>query len=256
MENAKCACLVVKYSPVKLQTETRDNWACDNCGRKFVQREILRQEESKLDIALEKLEHTEAALEYEKSQHKELEDENVRRVFHELTAPNESKVVVPLGQYPTVDKNAELKVTIEKSRLEQASLEALEHKEESKMDRPTFAEILHELNAMQVRKGKDYGSGDDSLANICDSATFGIAPWVSAMVRANDKMARIKTFIKKGSLENEKVEDSLVDLAVYTIHALRLYREQHIETEDVPLKVSLKEYRAFQEAVPGPEETE
>lgn len=94
------------------------------------------------------------------------------------------------------------------------------------MDRPTFQEIMQELNAMQDRKGKDYGSEDDPLANICDSATFGIAPWVSAMIRANDKMARIKTFIKKGSLENEKVKDSLVDLAVYTIHALRLYRQQ------------------------------
>jgi len=95
-----------------------------------------------------------------------------------------------------------------------------------KSARPSFQEILDELNAMQERKGKDYGSGDDPLANLIGSKQWGIAPWINTMLRANDKMARIKSFIRRGKLEKEKVEDSLVDLAVYTIHALRLYREE------------------------------
>tara|TARA_Y100000310_G_scaffold338983_1_gene430203 strand:+ start:1142 stop:1297 length:156 start_codon:yes stop_codon:yes gene_type:complete len=42
----------------------------------------------------------------------------------------------------------------------------------------------------------------------------------------NDKMSRLKTFAKKGSLSNESVEDSLRDLAVYAIIALCLYQEE------------------------------
>jgi len=99
-------------------------------------------------------------------------------------------------------------------------------KKKQQSARPSFQDILDELNAMQERKGKDYGSGTDPLANLIDSTQWGIAPWINTMLRANDKMARIKSFVRRGKLENEKVEDSLVDLAVYTIHALRLYREE------------------------------
>jgi hypothetical protein len=95
---------------------------------------------------------------------------------------------------------------------------------------PTFDDVLQELHAMQERKGQDYGKGQDLLFNLRRSADFGIPPWVGTILRANDKMSRISTFICTGKLINEKVEDSLIDLAVYAIHALRLYRESVNET--------------------------
>lgn len=52
------------------------------------------------------------------------------------------------------------------------------------------------------------------------------------MIRANDKMTRVKNMAKKGYLANESVEDSLLDIAVYAIIALILYREQ--KTEGTP----------------------
>lgn len=91
--------------------------------------------------------------------------------------------------------------------------------------RPSFKDITDEMQELQESKGKDYGGEGDPLGNICDSIHFGIEPWVGAILRANDKMARLKTFIRVGRLENESVEDSIKDLAVYAIHALRLYRE-------------------------------
>jgi len=91
--------------------------------------------------------------------------------------------------------------------------------------RPSFELVLQELLEMQSRKGKDYGRDSDPLANLVDAETFGIPAWIGTMIRANDKMSRIKTFVRRGELANESVEDSLIDLAVYTIHALRLYRE-------------------------------
>jgi len=94
--------------------------------------------------------------------------------------------------------------------------------------RPTFDSVLTELKAMHDRKGKDYGSGEDDMANLLESKKYGIPPWVGAMLRGNDKVARIQTFVKKGQLMNESVEDSLIDLAVYAILALCLFREDYV----------------------------
>lgn len=93
------------------------------------------------------------------------------------------------------------------------------------MSRPKFEEILEELNEMQIRKGKDYGTDEDTLADLVESKKFGIEPWINVILRCSQKMARLATFVKKRNLQNESVEDSLIDLAVYSIHALRLYRE-------------------------------
>lgn len=88
-----------------------------------------------------------------------------------------------------------------------------------------FNEILDELRAMHDKKSKDYGTDGDAYANVRASAEFGVAPWIGALIRENDKTTRIKSFIAKGSLVNESLEDSLVDKAVYSIIALLLYRE-------------------------------
>jgi hypothetical protein len=49
------------------------------------------------------------------------------------------------------------------------------------------------------------------------------------MTRANDKMRRLQKFATEGNLANESVEDSLIDLAVYAIIGLILFREQKRE---------------------------
>lgn len=93
------------------------------------------------------------------------------------------------------------------------------------MERPSFVDIMAELNEMQLRKGNDYGTETDSLADIVSSKEFGIDPWLNAIVRINSKIARLKSYVIKGALSNESVDDSMVDIAVYAIHAIRLYRE-------------------------------
>jgi len=89
----------------------------------------------------------------------------------------------------------------------------------------TFDSILDDMRDMHDRKSADYGSGEDPLANIRASEEFGVPPWVGAILRGNYKMTRIKSFIAKGKLVNESIEDSLIDLAVYAIISLQLYRE-------------------------------
>lgn len=102
-------------------------------------------------------------------------------------------------------------------------------------DRKTGSERFHEelrsLGELHDSKQADYGRPEDPFANVRASDEFGIPPWIGCMVRANDKMRRIQTHAKGSTLKNENVEDSLRDLAVYSLIALCLYMEEHGDTE-------------------------
>ena len=92
-----------------------------------------------------------------------------------------------------------------------------------------FEQVLEELRAMHDKKQTDYGRTGDPFSNVRASEAFGIPGWVGAMTRANDKMRRLQKFAAEGNLANESVEDSLIDLAVYAIIGLILYREERLE---------------------------
>lgn len=88
-----------------------------------------------------------------------------------------------------------------------------------------FRSILTELQSMHDQKQADYGREGDPFSNVRASEDFGIPGWVGCMIRANDKMRRLQKAAKGGTLANESVEDSLIDLAVYSIIGLILFRE-------------------------------
>jgi hypothetical protein len=94
-----------------------------------------------------------------------------------------------------------------------------------------FYGVLRELANLHKRKSADYGKHKDPFANVRAASEFGIPPWLGSILRANDKMSRLKTFALTGSLANEGVEDSLIDLANYAIIALVLLRQQNSETQ-------------------------
>ncbi len=85
--------------------------------------------------------------------------------------------------------------------------------------------ILGEIAAMHAKKNADYGSNSDPYANVRAAEEFDVEAWRAAVLRANEKLTRIKTFCRNGKLENESIEDSLLDGASYFIIALRLFRE-------------------------------
>lgn len=95
-------------------------------------------------------------------------------------------------------------------------------------DKP-FYDIIHEITAMHDKKQKDYGTNEDPLANIRAAADYGVEPWIGCLVRMGDKMQRLKKAARGGTLANESIEDSLLDLAVYSIIDLVLYRESDAE---------------------------
>jgi hypothetical protein len=90
-----------------------------------------------------------------------------------------------------------------------------------------FMEILEELRATHLKKSQDYGDPADPLANIRSGADFvGVEPWRGCLIRVADKIQRIKSFCREGSLANEGFEDALLDLASYAVIALVMFREE------------------------------
>jgi len=91
-----------------------------------------------------------------------------------------------------------------------------------------YFDLLDRMKALHSSKSRDYGSEHDPLANIRNGALFvGIEPWKGAMVRLSDKVTRLATFNRTGTLTHEGVEDNLMDLASYALLALLLYREEN-----------------------------
>lgn len=89
-----------------------------------------------------------------------------------------------------------------------------------------FYDLCDQLKATHRLKSSDYGSADDPLANIRNGAKFvGIEPWRAAMVRLSDKVTRLETYCRTGSLTFESFEDTCVDLASYALLTLLTHRE-------------------------------
>jgi hypothetical protein len=77
-------------------------------------------------------------------------------------------------------------------------------------------------------KQQDYGSDTDPFANVRASEEFGVLPWVGALIRANDKVKRLKNAANGRLLVNEPIEDSFRDAAVYFVIAWTLWEEQRL----------------------------
>lgn len=97
-----------------------------------------------------------------------------------------------------------------------------------------FHALLRELGDLHDQKQADYGKDDDPFANVRGAQEWGVEPWVGAMIRLTDKVRRLQRYAEKGSLANEGVEDSLKDIAVYSLIALVLWEQQGARTEDQP----------------------
>lgn len=88
----------------------------------------------------------------------------------------------------------------------------------SRLDLVSFEEKAKELHDIYKRKNNDYGNSfEDSLNK------FGV---IAAVVRLQDKVSRYESLTKKGNkqlVEDEKVEDTLLDLINYCIMTVMYY---------------------------------
>lgn len=76
----------------------------------------------------------------------------------------------------------------------------------------TFSQILQKMESLHRAKNHDYG---DSFNLTCDK--FGV---LAGVIRLNDKVNRLNTLMKASAKVDEKIEDTLLDLANYAILTL------------------------------------
>ena len=100
------------------------------------------------------------------------------------------------------------------------------------MKNKRFHELLKTMAEMHDKKNKDYGSDDDCLSNLKGCQRLGIHPATGTIIRLQDKWARIENFFKNKKLNNESVEDSLLDNAIYSLLAIQILEEEKQSTEE------------------------
>ena len=82
-----------------------------------------------------------------------------------------------------------------------------------------FNGICRDLMALHAKKNHDYGNAAHESYK-----EFGL---ISYVIRLNDKMKRLKSLTKPGSkqeVKSESIEDTLMDLAAYSIMAIESMR--------------------------------
>ena len=90
-----------------------------------------------------------------------------------------------------------------------------------------FLAVLDEVRALHLKKTLDYGVDDDALSNIRTSADYVNVPaWAGCVIRMADKMHRLRAFFRRGRVEFDGIEDTLLDICAYAAIALVLYRER------------------------------
>lgn len=85
--------------------------------------------------------------------------------------------------------------------------------------------ILNEIRQLYNRKNSDYG---DSFDKTLDE--FGL---VASATRMSDKFNRFKSLIKNPpQIQDEKIEDTLIDLASYAMMTIKWMRRHGIFSND------------------------
>jgi hypothetical protein len=83
------------------------------------------------------------------------------------------------------------------------------------------ADSCEKMKVITAAKNADYtGVGDDPFANFSRVSAMGICSTEQGfLVRMNDKMSRLSSFIQRGILivKDESLEDTCLDLANYAI---------------------------------------
>jgi hypothetical protein len=93
---------------------------------------------------------------------------------------------------------------------------------------PDFYKLIEELKEIHSSKNHDYAGEGDPFRNFKLSENLGIPAWKGCLIRISDKFSRLCSFANKEEfkVKDESVEDTLKDLAVYSLICLILYKER------------------------------
>lgn len=105
-----------------------------------------------------------------------------------------------------------------------------------------FAELLDLMQSTHDVKGNDYASKGRPYENLRAGEEWGVDGWKYAMLRADEKLRRLKNYAQTGSLACEGVYDTLIDIAVLSLIAYILHEEEQstsTEKDEVMYESSL-----------------
>ena len=94
-------------------------------------------------------------------------------------------------------------------------------------------ETCAKTRAIMVAKNNDYSGGaraPDALANFKSAHALELHPVTGLLLRMQDKMMRVKSFVADGALKvsGETVEDAFDDMVNYAILGKALLREERL----------------------------
>lgn len=97
------------------------------------------------------------------------------------------------------------------------------------MKKSLFAQTLEQMLMIHEAKNHDYGNSFDVTCN-----TFGV---VAALVRMWDKLNRLTQLSKTDDrkVTDEKIEDTLLDLANYAVMTYCWLKQKEYDTRDTQL---------------------
>jgi hypothetical protein len=101
----------------------------------------------------------------------------------------------------------------------------------------SFEKVMSEMLETHRRKRADYASHEDPFRNFRDcGAQLGLTAGHSVELHLATKQARLKTLLPRhwehgdAQVNNESLEDTLLDRAVYSVIALAMWREGGYES--------------------------
>ena len=93
---------------------------------------------------------------------------------------------------------------------------------------PDFYKLLDKMKKIHSCKNHDYAGENEPFRNFRICETMGISSWKGCLIRISDKFSRLCSFAKKEEykVKDESVEDTLMDLSIYALICIILYRER------------------------------
>lgn len=96
-----------------------------------------------------------------------------------------------------------------------------------------FNQVLVKMQEIHDAKSNDYASNEDEFGNFIESERVGVPAHIGSFIRMQDKYTRCCNLLsgKEQKVEDEKVQDTLMDLANYAIITLCLYNKKQERME-------------------------
>ena len=109
----------------------------------------------------------------------------------------------------------------------------------SKFSDNTPIDILSNMQKVYEDKDNDYSSTGLPMGNLRKCEDAGIEAWRGCIVRMGDKISRLENFLKNQEFKvDEKAEDTIIDLANYSILCACLLNEENTISSDYYIKLN------------------